>query len=312
MVGPPKCAEPVPKKEPKIMTNDEKARVKEAEAKLLGLFSSASYVDVGDPVRPVEYERRAPERSNFRGSQFKTNPPKQGATPDVFFQYKIAQERAEAEAKKLSGMPKEEQLNYLRKTRDTYEDKMRFRQEALGKLAKTMGDDFNRREVKDSKLKGFANDQNVGFASSDISKRSEFTMTFRTEQYREQLSQETKYAKRAMEMMHQTGEHAELVSPRKQKEEEDGPLLYDLVFEDDDWHAQASRPAFSRVHRDTVNPTRLSKERHMGGMRTTNNNTFRPPVDFNKPEFGHKPLIRDTFYRKTNVRATFPVPMPEI
>lgn len=28
---------------------------------------------------------------------------------------------------------------------------------------------------------------------------------------------------------------------------------------------------------------------------------FQPPPDHDKPEFGRKPIIRDTFYRKTNI-----------
>ncbi len=36
-------------------------------------------------------------------------------------------------------------------------------------------------------------------------------------------------------------------------------------------------------------------------LQTTHNLTYIPPVEFSKPEHAHKPLIRDTFYRGTNV-----------
>lgn len=73
--------------------------------------------------------------------------------------------------------------------------------------------------------------------------------------------------------------------------------MYDLVFEKDD-------PKFSgasKTHRDTKNKTRLTHDRAMGEKMTTTNLAFQPPQDFVKPEYANKPIIRDTFYRKTNV-----------
>jgi hypothetical protein len=34
---------------------------------------------------------------------------------------------------------------------------------------------------------------------------------------------------------------------------------------------------------------------------TTHNLTYSAHAEFVKPEFAHKPLIRDTFYRNTNI-----------
>lgn len=73
--------------------------------------------------------------------------------------------------------------------------------------------------------------------------------------------------------------------------------LYDLVFEKED-------PGFkgaSKTHRDTKNRTVLSKDRTNGGQMTTHLLTFQPPTEFEKPEHARKPLVRDTFYRKTNI-----------
>jgi hypothetical protein len=60
-------------------------------------------------------------------------------------------------------------------------------------------------------------------------------------------------------------------------------------------------PAASKVHRDTKNRTMLSRERDYNGQLTTSRLHFQPPTEFDKPEFARKPLIRDTFYRKTNI-----------
>lgn len=75
-------------------------------------------------------------------------------------------------------------------------------------------------------------------------------------------------------------------------------LLYDLVFEKAVDH---KAPACSSTHRDTKNRTMLSHERSLGGQLTTNRLAFTPPTSFDKPEFARKPLIRDSFFRKTNV-----------
>ena len=34
---------------------------------------------------------------------------------------------------------------------------------------------------------------------------------------------------------------------------------------------------------------------------TTTRIAFEPPEGHNKPDYPHKPIIRDTFYRKTNI-----------
>eukprot|EP00879_Flechtneria_rotunda_P018872 GHRR01019809.1.p2 GENE.GHRR01019809.1~~GHRR01019809.1.p2 ORF type:complete len:102 (-),score=41.36 GHRR01019809.1:295-600(-) len=79
---------------------------------------------------------------------------------------------------------------------------------------------------------------------------------------------------------------------------DDGPMLYDMVFEK---AADPKSPACSKTHRDTKNRTMLSQERTMGGLMTTNTLSMAAPNTFDKPDFARKPLIKNTFYRKTNV-----------
>lgn len=57
----------------------------------------------------------------------------------------------------------------------------------------------------------------------------------------------------------------------------------------------------SKTHRDTRNRTMLSHDRNLGDTLTTNALVYTPPTDFTKPDYARKPVIRDTFYRGTNV-----------
>lgn len=56
--------------------------------------------------------------------------------------------------------------------------------------------------------------------------------------------------------------------------------------------------------RDTKNPTWHTKERRFGDLNTTMILAHAPPdaTCFHKPQFANKPIIRDTFYRRTNVQ----------
>ena len=83
--------------------------------------------------------------------------------------------------------------------------------------------------------------------------RDEFSLDFRTEQYREQLKMEDKYAKRALDQMRTAnaadsagGSAADAAAPRFGITEGiDKPFLYDLVFEEHD----AAHSGASKVHR---------------------------------------------------------------
>jgi hypothetical protein len=141
-------------------------------------------------------------------------------------------------------------------------------------------------------------DKKKGFLTSDFHKTDEFSNIIRTEQFREQLRQEAKFTKKALELLGDTGQ-PEYVEPSNTMREE--TLLYDSVFAKED-------PGFngaSKTHRDTKNKTMLSFDRQQGSLMTSQKLSFQPPTDFSKPEHAHKPLIQDTFFRKTNIQ--FPV-----
>lgn len=143
-------------------------------------------------------------------------------------------------------------------------------------------------------------DKKKGFLTSDFSKRDEFSNTIRTEQWREQLRQEEQYSKKALGLLGGTAEQQQGGSgytPTATRQAEDETLLYDLVFDKE----EAGFSGASRTHRDTKNRTLLSHERALGDKMTTTGLAFRPPEHHSKPEYANKPLIRDTFYRKTNV-----------
>lgn len=139
-------------------------------------------------------------------------------------------------------------------------------------------------------------------ASSDIECRDEYSLDWRTEQYREQLKMEDKYAKKALTLLKAQNpeasdapEHLEKLEAREGLEK---PFLFDLVFDSE----ALTKDGSSKVHRDTRNPTWHTKERK-GNTRTTSLLAHAPPDAscFVKPQFPNKPLIRDTFYRKTNI-----------
>jgi hypothetical protein len=56
----------------------------------------------------------------------------------------------------------------------------------------------------------------------------------------------------------------------------------------------------SKLKRDTVNPTALSQDRHLGALRTTAMSAHAHPGRAQPPEHGHRPVIESTFYRKAN------------
>lgn len=327
-----------PQREPKPITEQERKDVRRKEAKLLGVFSAPNYVDVYDGKTTVPYGETQPERSNFRDlppikkgedeiirrkQWLKTNPGREGKTPDVYFQHalNLAGKKPSDDSGDKDAWKKE-----YAKTHDQYQDKVAYNRDALDKVVKKEGGDgapplneiFHgaERTTYQQKMKQFkGSKQKVGddlmpvmgtlrgFQSSDFAKRDEFTLTFRTEQYREQLKQEDVYAKKGIELAASLGNgptEEQLASARATMQRKEPPALYDLVFEKPELTADA-RDTWFKVKKDTLNPTHLSKARDVGTYRTTNRQHFAPPPEHEKPEFGHKPIMRDTFYRKTNV-----------
>ncbi|KAF8071145.1 hypothetical protein HT031_001227 [Scenedesmus sp. PABB004] len=142
-----------------------------------------------------------------------------------------------------------------------------------------------------------------GFGTSDYSKRDEFSNTVRTLQWREQLSHEAKWTANGIEFFNEAAAQGGAELARAQAEAArpaDGPLLYDLVFEP---APDPKAPAASATHRDTQNRTMTTHERRLApGQLTTSRLAFAPPSGcLAKPEFARRPLIRDTFYRQTEV-----------
>ncbi|KAG2497850.1 hypothetical protein HYH03_004117 [Edaphochlamys debaryana] len=136
-----------------------------------------------------------------------------------------------------------------------------------------------------------------GFLTSDFSKRDEFTNTIRTEQWREQLKGENGHAKAALEMF-TAAAGLEDSSPRVATTKRDPELfMYDQVYEKEDPNFDGA----SRTHRDTKNKTMLSRDRELGEMITTTKLAFQAPSDHHKPEHARKPIVRETFFRKTNI-----------
>lgn len=130
-----------------------------------------------------------------------------------------------------------------------------------------------------------------GFLSGDFKRRDEYSMVFRTEQYREQLKGEDKLAKQTLDKMEEEEEEEVMMEAAPKQ------YLYDLVYEKED----NNKTGASKIARDTKNKTHLSYERDFGSYRTTSMLTHAPPEEFNKPTYARKPVVRDTFYRKTNI-----------
>jgi hypothetical protein len=143
-----------------------------------------------------------------------------------------------------------------------------------------------------------------GFLTSDFSRRDEFSMTFRTEQYRTQLKQEDKFAKKALEVLggaDNAGHEGQMqmtatLSPAPDRNKD--VFLYDLVYEKPE-RLPKDEERF-KLARDTENPVSFTRDRNLGAYRTAHTMAFQPPKEFDKPEYARKPLIRDTFFRKTN------------
>ncbi|KXZ56178.1 hypothetical protein GPECTOR_1g153 [Gonium pectorale] len=145
------------------------------------------------------------------------------------------------------------------------------------------------------RYKDIQTEKKRGFQTSDFSKRDEFTNTIRTEQWREQLKGENQHAKKALDMFAEAA-GMDTIPTTVQRS---GPevFTYDQVYDKEDPNFHGA----SRTHRDTKNRTQLSRERQHGELMTTTGLAFQAPDDHTKPEHGRKPIVRETFYRKTNI-----------
>eukprot|EP01018_Ginkgo_biloba_P002397 Gb_21373 [translate_table: standard] len=146
-----------------------------------------------------------------------------------------------------------------------------------------------------------------GFLDSDFSKRDEFSNTFRTEQYREHLKNETKHAKKMMlakaEQMAKLKEKYDLAAPRQTRYA--GPkYLYDIGKTAVTEHCmKCHKETFYCPHRIAYGTSNPTLEKDTGNLKTMSEEVGSTAKQFNysKSEYARKPIVQDTFFRKQNV-----------
>ncbi|KAK9838430.1 hypothetical protein WJX84_002028 [Apatococcus fuscideae] len=140
-----------------------------------------------------------------------------------------------------------------------------------------------------------------GFLTSDFSRRDEFSNTTRTEQYRTLLKSEAKFAKKALERLSRVpGGIVETTTYLPPANQQPRQYLYDLIHEDNN-ASDGVLDGSSKLAHDTKNPTALGPERNLGSYRTTTSLAHGAPTEFQKPQFARKPVVQESFYRRTNV-----------
>ena len=80
----------------------------------------------------------------------------------------------------------------------------------------------------------------------------------------------------------------------------DRPAVSMQIHEDDD-AGDSFSDGCSKLAHDTKNPTALGPERNLGSYRTTTSLAHGAPTEFQKPQFARKPVVQESFYRRTNV-----------
>ena len=145
--------------------------------------------------------------------------------------------------------------------------------------------------------------------SGDFSRRDEFSMDFRTNQYREGLKKEAKHTAAATASAFREMQEAmsqELASgSRHERTVKPKPLLYDLVFDGDAAYPTAVKNSMISG-RDTKNPTQLTWERNLGGTKLSSQECGYgiDTAQHGKPEFARIPIIEATFYRPCAIPIT--------
>jgi hypothetical protein len=148
-----------------------------------------------------------------------------------------------------------------------------------------------------------------GFLTGDFSRRDEFSMDFRTEQYREALKMESKHTAaataRAYKEMQAAMEKEIASGSRHERVVKPKPLLYDLVFDGEDAYPTAVKNSMISG-RDTKNPTQLTWERNLGGTKLSSQECGYgiDSAPHGKPEFARIPIIEATFYRPCAIPIT--------
>ena len=162
-------------------------------------------------------------------------------------------------------------------------------------------------------------EKKAGFGTSDFSRRDEFSMDFRTEQYREALKSENRHASEAtkrayLEMraaMEAAGQSADGDGDddvaRREEERRDArrrPTLFDAVFDDGDVATAVPNAMISG--RPSKNPTQTSWERDYGRTKTSAMECGYgvKNAPHGKPQFARMPVLNATVYRPCAIPIT--------
>lgn len=169
-------------------------------------------------------------------------------------------------------------------------------------------------------------EKKAGFGTSDFSRRDEFSMDFRTEQYREALKSENRHAseatkraylemRRAMEAAGQSmdalsGEQDASALPEEERLARRRlalrrPTLFDKVFDDGD-ELLTAVPNSMISGRPSKNPTQTSWERDYGRTKTSAMECGYGVKDapHGKPQFARMPVLAATVYRPCAIPIT--------
>lgn len=133
-------------------------------------------------------------------------------------------------------------------------------------------------------------------------RRDEFCGTFRVAQYREQLKQEVADSTREIGDAKKLLEELQKSQLQRKELDKKRIFLYDRVFENEE-SFKSDHNQQAKCARDTKNPTLLSKEREFGMYNTATMEVGRgiDQMSHSKPTYAKLPIIKNTFFRRTNV-----------
>ena len=257
---------------------------------LMGTMSTTSYITIGDPF--LELGKQRP-RSSYLGKNFSVKPTIKGKP--AMLDAMLGQEYAKGKYRGWSA-------------NDKWVDRVMFK-------------DTQKRKP------------GVGFATGDWSKYDEFSNTIRTNQHREQLHREEKIAKKQVErnrakmdaLLQELGidpkenngrvDLARLgLKPRPQtapvtRRKKLSPYEQQHAHEHSDHAAYAKKagltptPDSAKLQRDTLNPTRLGKERDYGTYKRTSDLIgYGPKVQApDRPEFARVRTLENSSFRKRGI-----------
>eukprot|EP00217_Crustomastix_stigmatica_P004719 CAMPEP_0183790436 /NCGR_PEP_ID=MMETSP0803_2-20130417/1065_1 /TAXON_ID=195967 /ORGANISM="Crustomastix stigmata, Strain CCMP3273" /LENGTH=253 /DNA_ID=CAMNT_0026034659 /DNA_START=94 /DNA_END=852 /DNA_ORIENTATION=+ len=238
------------------------------ERAIRDVFSTTSYITIGDKDKPLAYPYKPPIRSCYTGKHFQTNPGKQGLggakVPDVYLQ--------KEHKWVLQGVP--------------YADKIRYATMQPEKKKGFLTGDFKRR---DEFSLNFTTEQYRERLKGELSKTGVSVAPSLT-QMRELLE---------AELMEKMGQEA--------MQEKEAPPLYDLVYDGAKSYPTAVRNSMI-PGRDTLNTTQLSWSRSYGPHKLSSQavglNGRIWNSDHAKPQFARIPIVQQTFFRKSNIPIT--------